>query len=398
MKTIHLANALHYYDGVQIFDAHDAIGGNYVGVLVDNTPVDAHRYLVVGTSPEDLQQFRLGLIDLRDIIQNRVEQDWFIVAISEDPNQALSLQPQDGSIPEDYLPDAGFFLHGAQMAIQPGTTRAEALARNNVVFELALEAPETARGHRIRAGTLSGILIHLQSLLKHAYAKTIQGMTQAQKQLLHLDTAALLDVVVPAAPGSFKIVLEATQAPNLFGGGEITRALAVVDEIASVASNPDQTLASAQKYSGHTASAYLRLLRYMVEVKVSVKYAWASPDREDESRHAITCGEAEPLVSILGASESLGSERVVLVGPLRKADLDNGTWRLRSVEDNRVYSGKTRPGVSLSHLVIDQTYRFVCDEEIEEITGMGREVRTLHLSAVSEVSGNDDGIAEDNDH
>jgi hypothetical protein len=182
------------------------------------------------------------------------------------------------------------------------------------------------------------------------------------------------------------VILVAAHAPDLFGSGEIARALAVVDDLVSASASPDETLTRVRKYRGHTASAYLRLLRFIIESGVSMHYAWSAPDRTEVSEHGITRAQAEPLVSILAAAESLGTEQVTLVGQLRKVDVDAGTWRLNVTEDDKDYSGKVRPGVSLSHLETDRMYRFVCEEEVEEVTGTGREAKTLYLVVFSDAS------------
>ena len=67
MKTIRHTTTLFYYDGPQVFEARDAIGGHYVAVMVE--PEGGHdRYLVAGVEPERLRQFRAGLLDLRTLL------------------------------------------------------------------------------------------------------------------------------------------------------------------------------------------------------------------------------------------------------------------------------------------------------------------------------------------
>jgi hypothetical protein len=387
MKSITFTGVLFYYDGIQVFEARDIIGGHYVGLLVEDL-AGMDRYLVVGVNPNDLQQLRLGEIDLLDLMVKRPEPDWFMAEIEGGLDKPMILQVQTGAIPPTYLPDPDFRVQASDLSEQKSVIRAEAIARNNVVLELTLESPETVDSHKIRATTLSSFLIHLQSLLKHAYTKALGSLTLTQRRQIDRDLAPLLDVAVPMLPGSFRLVLEASQKPDLWGTGEIVRALDALDEIASVASDPEETLLRAKKYRGHTANAYLRLLRFMVEAGVSAKYAWASPIRPVTLGCSITRKQAEPLVEILSASEALGSESVTIVGQLRKIDVDSRTWRLLAYDNNEEYSGKTRAGVSLSHLVTEEGYRFVCDEEIEEVTGTGREIRILYLTGFAPVNSN----------
>ena len=383
-KRITVNSSLYFYDGIQVFDAVDAIGGNYLGLLVEELSDSKGRYLVVGISSEDIRNFRLGQLDLRSLIVKWAEPDWFTVEGLAACADALALIPQTGSIPDDYLPSPGFVLQDATTVSRADVVQQEALARHSVVMGLTLDPPESARGHVIRARKLGGLLLHVQSLLINAYARSIKDWTASQRSAVDRDLAPLLNVAVPALPGSFRLILVPASAPDLFGGGDITKALEVVDEITSVSADPDETLVRVKKYRGHTASAYLHLLRFIAESDVSMKYAWAAPNRVGISERSITRSQAEALISILSASESIGTEQVVLIGHLRKVDLDAGTWRISVVEDNKDYSGKVRPGVSLSHLETDHKYKFVCDEEAEEVTGTGRETKTLYLTSVSE--------------
>ena len=383
-KTIRYNSTLDYCDGIQVFDARDPIGGHYVALLVEQ-PKDVYgRYLVVGVAPKELQAFRLGKTDLRSLIGGTNAQDWYLANVDGDIHDQIVLEPRQGAIPEAYLPEPGFVL-GSWQSSSPSDVATEARARNNVVVELTLETPESADGHRIRADVLSGLLLHMQVLVRHAYTKAMGALSLAQRRKIDRETAPMLDVAVPAMAGSFRLVLEAAQVPNLFGTGEIIRALDALDDVMQVASDPEKTVERVLKYRGHMASAYVRLLRFMVESDVSMQYAWASPDRPNVSRRSVSRAQAEPLVAVLSASASLGVEPVTLTGILRKVDVDAGTWRLKSAEDNEEYSGKVRPGVSLSRLLTDGNYRFVCEEEAEEVTGTGREVRTLYLTVYSEV-------------
>ena len=384
-KHITVDHILCYYDGVQIFDAIDAIGGHYLALCVEDLADGHHKYLVVGTSPEILQRFRIGEIDLRTLIDTRAEPDWFMFETSDGLEQPLPLFAQTGPIPEAYLPEEGFLLEDASSP--KSDVRREALGRRNVVVELKLEPPEAADGtHLIRVDNLSGLLLHWQSLLNHAYGKSISNLSPKKKKDCKRGEASRLNVAVPALAGSFRMVLVAAQAPDMLGSGEIERALNVVDYIVSVASSPEETLKRVQEYRGHTATAYLRLLRFIISSGISMRYAWTAPNREDISDFGISRRQAEPLVTILAASESLGAEQITLLGQLRKVDLDAETWRLHNTEDDCDYTGKVRSGVSLRHLEADGTYKFLCDEEVEEITGTGREVRTLYLNAISDVN------------
>ena len=109
-KFINIRTVLYYCDGVQIFDAVDAIGGRYLGLWVEDLSDGGNRYLVVGVSPENLRRFRRGEVDLRSLIEGRAETDWFTVEDTRGEDASVPLVPQSTPIPDAYLPDAGSVL------------------------------------------------------------------------------------------------------------------------------------------------------------------------------------------------------------------------------------------------------------------------------------------------
>jgi hypothetical protein len=113
-KFINIRTVLYYCDGVQLFDAVDAIGGRYLGLWIADLPGGGNRYLVVGVSPESLRRFRRGEIDLRFLIESRAEAAWFTVEGIHDKNASLPLFVETGPVPAAYLPDAGFVLDRAK--------------------------------------------------------------------------------------------------------------------------------------------------------------------------------------------------------------------------------------------------------------------------------------------
>ena len=110
MKTNRHTTTLFYYDGPQVFEARDAVGGDYVAVMVE--PLNGQdRYLVAMVDPERLRQFRAGLLDLRSLIAKRAAGDWFLAIAPAGLGVALPLNPGQGSLEASgFLPESGFFL------------------------------------------------------------------------------------------------------------------------------------------------------------------------------------------------------------------------------------------------------------------------------------------------
>jgi hypothetical protein len=375
MNTIRHTTTLFYYDGPQVFEARDAIGGHYVAVMVE--PQEGQdRYLVAGVEPERLRQFRAGLLDLRSLLAERSVEDWFLTFAPSGLSEPLLLQMAQGSLAESaFLPEAGFVLHdhpAEELALR------EARARNNLVLELAVEPPEAVEEHRIRVGTLVGLLNHVQMMVKHAYGAALRDLALSTRRAIDRSNAHLMDVVILAAEGSFRIVLEAAKTPDLLGENELARALERVDALFEKAANPEQAAEVVRANRGHLAGAYLRLLRFLIQHNTGLRYSWAEPTFSKSSSRSISEGEAGPLVSLLSGFSNLASETVNLLGTLEEADVTKRTWRIATPDGK--YAGEVKQGgPSLEGLKLGSAYKFSCIEEIEEQEGTGREQRTLYL-------------------
>ena len=317
MKTVRHTTTLFYYDGPQVFEARDAIGGHYVGVTVE--PQDGQdRYLVAGVEPERLRQFRAGLLDLRGLLTERAVADWFIAFAPAGLSEPLELQAAQGSLAESgFLPDAGFLLHD-----QPTEEFAlkEARERNNLVLEISADPPEAAEEHRIRVATLIGLLGHVQMMVKHAYRAALRELKADSWRAIDKTDAHLMDVVIPAAAGSFRVVLEAAKTPDLLGQSELARALQRVDLLFEDAANPQKALVTVKAHRGHLAGAYLRLLRFLVQHKTGLRYSWAEPSFSRPNYRAVAEAEAGPLVDVLSGMSNLGGESLTLVGEFEKVN------------------------------------------------------------------------------
>ncbi len=374
MKSIRHTKTLFYYDGPQVFEARDGIGGNYVGVMVEPDG-EQDRFLLKGVSPERLRRFRSGLVDLRELLVGEGDKDWFLAVAPGGFAENFSLSPRSDSLEDSgFLPEPGFVLHDHATADE---TLREARERNNLVMEISVEPPEAAVEHCIRATTLAALLNHVQTVVKHAYGSALRGLSLDARRAIDKSDAHLLNVVVPAAAGSFKVLFEAAKETDLLGQSEMARALGNIDQLFEHAGDPVRALQIVKEHKGHLAGAYLRLLRFLVENRTGIRYSWAEPNFSQPKMGGISEAEAGPLVDALSGVSNLGAEAVTLVGALEKVDV-NGTWRISTQEGE--FSGKVRDGgPSLVGLKSGGTYRFSCMEEIEEVESIGREVRTLYL-------------------
>jgi hypothetical protein len=374
MKVISQFSTLVYYDGIQVFEARDLIGGYYVGTAL---PEDDYRdkYLVVGVSPEQLRQFRTSTVDLLTLILNRPEADWYIGYSEDALVSPLTLERQDSVLETSaFLPDAGFVLRERTTQLD---ALSEARERNNLALAIAVEPPESAAEHRIHTTSLAGLLLRIQRVVKHAYSRAARDLSPALKRRIDRTDAHVLDVVVPAAAGSYRMVFSPSATPGLLGESEVSRALLILDRLFEHVDDAHATMEIVKTYAGHLAGAYVDLLKFLVEIDSNLRVAWAEPEFTNPHSFSITRVEAEPIISLANGVTSLTEETVVVSGALTKVDVDRRSWWLKDADHE--HSGDAREGGPvLLGLTTGHQYRFTCIEEYTE-SETGREHRELHL-------------------
>lgn len=374
MNKLTYSGTLAYYDRPQIIEAVDAIGGRHIAVLLD-TALGDDEFLVVGVAPEQLREFRIGKIDLLNLILGRPNPEWYIGKLVDGSENEFDIKRQTGDLSDTgYLPDADYYLHPASLSIE---TLTEARNRNNLVMELAVEPPESVTEHKIRITTFAMLLSEIQSLVKHAYKRALREVPTSTKKSMSIEDGALFDIIVPASPGSFKVILEASQKPDLVGQSELSRAMKQIDMLFESAGSPQDNLEVVKQNKGHFAGAYIRLLRLLMENDTNLRYSWAEPSDVDTHTYSVAKSQATMLVKLFDNQVNLETEEITVIGELSKADNKSGTWRLET-EDGRVY-GKTKSnGPNLNGLSIGMTYEFKCMEKLV-INERGKEQRTLYL-------------------
>ena len=285
-------------------------------------------------------------------------------------------EDRSGPIPDTYLPESGLFiLHAFDPSNEDVIT--EAAARSTLALELKIQSQIPSDEHRIRATDLSGLLVNFQSLVKNAYRKITATVGRANKAFDSL--SSLLDVAVPAKPGSFKMILVPAQQNDLFGDADVGRGLELIDELLSSVDDPQATLERVKKYTGHTASSLVKLIRFIVEQNLTIKYSWTSPHGGNVSSRTITQREAVPLLDLLSSTENLQIERFAVTGRLTVLNINSESWRIDSLDSSDHFIGKCAPGVTVSGLTGGEVYTFVCEEKIEEVAATGREIKTVFL-------------------
>ena len=380
MKTIRHTDTLVYYDGVQVFEGRDPIGGHYIGVMIDSQD-DADIYLVTGTVPEHLRQFRLGTLDLKTLLLEGSRYGWYTTQTDDDLIQSLDLEVQEGSLERrDFLPDDGFLLNEA--ISEDDLALREAIQRRNVVFEFSVNPPEATYAHRIRSSTLGNLLTHVQLVVRYAYCNAINMVSRQVRNTIDTTDAYLMDVVIPAAPGSFRIVLEASKPADMFGYGELARGLKLMDSIFEGVQDQNSARETLIEHRGRLTKSYINLMKLLVENKTGLRYSWAEPSLTASRRGRVSEALAWKLVDEFSGSDSLGQEPVVFIGEFEKVNRGAGDWGLLT-DDGNVKSGKVADGgPSLDGLEVGKRYRFDCVDEVEFVLATGHEKHTFFLKKI----------------
>ncbi len=377
MTTIQHEITLDYYDGPVVFEGRDRIGGNYVAVLGGGNEVNP-VYAVVGVSPESLYAFRNGEVDLRALMLEAGSKEWFLTTPGDVVGE-FDLELQRTQLEKsDYLPNHGYLLDPATSSDIVVLDAAQ--RRENLVIELKAEPPESRSGNRIHLDSLVQLLVLMQKLVGHAY-RSVQK--ERGKRILtgsRWDEAVRMDVVVPAIPGSFCMLLEARSKYHDTEECALASSLQYIDALFE-SSNSKKTTSAANHFlqsSGHLASTYFKLLNFLAKEKVGFHYTWADPSSSKARQSSMTAKRALRLSNSLLESKKPESTHVTLTGRLVQADLKSGTWRLES--GNNPHRGKvTADRSTLNGLKVGKMYRFDCIEDIVVSAKTGREVRTLKL-------------------
>ena len=109
VKSVRYLSMLDYRDGPLLFEARDAIGGQYLAMAVE-TSDGGDGYAVVGVAPNRLCEFRAGRLDLRALVEEAGKEDWYLTQ-SADFSEPLMLERQRVPMADSgLLPDHGYVL------------------------------------------------------------------------------------------------------------------------------------------------------------------------------------------------------------------------------------------------------------------------------------------------
>ena len=379
-KQITYERTIEYYEGIQLFEARDPIGGTYVAsYLGSDGPAD--KYLLVGCEPEKLGQFRNGSIDLKTLMGMSAKHGWCVADVT-DFDEPFDFAPEDSDeIPDDILPKPGGFIAGVEVDHEV-TKRAR--QSDSFTIQVRIEPREATREQRVRAKTLIDLIRHVQTLTRHAVeqvAKEEQEATGTRRR--GTGGAHLLDAV-ELSHGSTVITLQAANKPRPHTDFLLSKAMGRLDELFKNVDAPEATLAALDQYDPKLTKSYGNLMKFLIRTKTAFSYTWADSRSTRPSHQAISIGSAETLSKRLEPvsqveEDERQTKEVILQGTLEMADEPKSIWRLRDYEHGVREGTVEEDGPSLSLLVIDRPYRFECMEEKPSVYARSRKSPTLYL-------------------
>ncbi len=104
---IQMTESFLYNDIKLIFSARDEQGQNYIAIYSGDL-TEGFEYTTVPVSRESLEAFCEKRIDLRDLVTERGEEEWYVM-MAQGSYGNVEMQRQTGLLTEtDRLPEAGY--------------------------------------------------------------------------------------------------------------------------------------------------------------------------------------------------------------------------------------------------------------------------------------------------
>lgn len=380
-----------YYDGIQLFLGRDQLDTIYICVLEEYSN-DGDLYLCIPISHARLNSFYNEDIDLRSIYSQPEIDEFFTVRFDDPSRNSFKLCPiNKHEIPDEWLPESGFyFSKDSETDHKEEEIVSKSQQKNRAIIYLSLNPPEARSEPKINANNLAEALNLYQTLVKRAYYRAKRGLNMREdiQELIDKENQYKLEAYA-TSPGSFTIHLQAQVPGDLLGYTDIAKALQRIDLITESLDDPQKALIVMKENKGHLASSYLRLLEYIIQNEAPISYKWSIPEFNKPVSLSIPRNQAIRAYELLTKVEELGMETVELLGRLTKVDLRRRSWSLVTEEKKRTYNGviSKNSDVTLRGVVMEtMIYRFICEERIEEVTGIGLEKTQLYLIHYDTVS------------
>lgn len=371
-------NVLIFHDYPQLFIGSDQIDSRYLCLLVEELDYTL-KYLCYPISINKLNDFIVGKIDLLSIFNNPEKEPLYILNTKNDfefdtPEEIFYI-----NVPDRYMPQEGFKL--TPIELDDETIIVESYNRNKPIIHLRMNENDE---NNVSINLLSEILLNYQKIIKYAFKNVLKNINY--KSRLDLDKIINYELkAFAASPGSFNIHLESSSTRDLFGDYDIKLALNNIDELITNDFNRDYIIKKLISNRGHFINSFSNILEIIITKNISLTYNWSIPRDRLVIKKTLTIDYAKKVYDLIKEKTELGIEERILIGNVVQADVEKGNWRMVNNEDKNEYKGISK--VSLSGIILkEQTYKFTCQEILEEENISGKEKTILELVNIEEVN------------
>jgi hypothetical protein len=371
MNTITYITTLLFFDYPQIFLGRDSVGTYYVCMMVEEYEDKPPTYYATVISIERYKRLIQGLEDLKNIYLNPEMKKYFLVNYHSENVFLLT----DSSFIADYLPDEGLVLD-----MPDDDVLLEAKNQRSPVAIIQLK-PDEAKDHaRIHTGRLAQFLDIFERNMRQLGRYTLKK--GGENNFYTEDEASFTDVY-GFSYGSFTVKLRSTLPSDMLNDSpRVSSMFALFNEFLVLSNNPDKLVAAFKErnFVGHAANTWLKLLEFIANDQCPFIYHWATPVNHQSYSSSITVDSALSAINHIKASD-ITTTNVVLEGRVEAVTLSSNRWSLRA-EDNKLYKGHTREGLTLSGIVINtKRYKFKCIETLK-VDGFGKELPTYEIQEI----------------
>jgi len=376
-QRLTISQILVYYDFPEIFVAVNDVGTNYLCLLI-STDDGNTNYVSTPISTKRLSGFINGNIDLRDIFENPEIKQWYLFyKVTDFIDAELWVEE---TLPENFLPEKGFLYHkqldGEDLILN------EVIEKNNAIVHLAVADEQD--NYSIEADDLGDIVKLYQIIIENSYKKALIERNIKEKKSYFIPSNYKLRAFA-SSYSSFNLHFYSTSQIDLFGNAIIELGLEKFDEIIRDFDNQDEYIKSLRSVKGHTISSLKKLVKKLIDRNIKIKHKWYSPNQENVHSSVINKEKAEKIYAVLNLSEELAEETKIFIGHFVQVDIDNGTWRIFNLEDEKEYSGEDL-GQHLQGITVETVvYKLTCQEIIEELTVSEKEKVKYILQKIDKV-------------
>lgn len=373
LKPLHI---LEFYDIPHLFIGVDQINTKYICLLSSEND-ERYFYVCTPISQQLLLAFLSGKKDLREIfIQPETETIYFFEIYEATDTFCLSIF--DDIIPEEYLPEEGFFQNYIKEfdAIIAETYE-------NKAPTLFLSLKENNENIGVSPEILSEVLLSFQKIIKFAYQKSLSFLKEIEEEYR---TSAYYSLnCYKADPGSLNLYFKFNNQFDMFGFSYSVLALDRIDKL--IQEQYDEVLLKELKINkGHVINNYKKLLNIILKYDLNFFYEWYVPERKNIIKRIINKEFAQKIIKVLTIENDLSNEEKNFIGYFTKIDINNKTWRLFEEVEKKEYSGGSKVDISFQNITTKpKRYKITCEEIIKEEEITGNEKVSYLITAVSEI-------------